>query len=102
MMDVITLLFQMLSGIGGGHIVAQQLKASDLGSAGNTLAGLVGGGLGGQILGNLLGVGGVVFAPDAGGPDLANVMGLALTSAGGGGLLTLLMGWLTRKVQPAA
>jgi hypothetical protein len=96
-MDIITLLLQMFSGAVGGHLVASQLKTASLGTAGNTLAGLIGGGIGSQILSSLFGLStSVMVAPDAGGPDLAGLVSLILTGGAGGGLMTLLMSWLTR------
>jgi hypothetical protein len=95
-MDVTTLLLQLLSGVAGGHVIANQVKSTDLGSAGNSLAGLIGGGIGGQILGNLLGMGGTNLDQDAGGPDLSSILGQIVTSGIGGGVMTLIMSWLTR------
>lgn len=98
-MEFLTLPLQMLSGVVGGHLLANQLKSSNLGSAGNTLAGLIGGGIGSQILSSLLGLGtNMMSATDAGSPDLANIIGMILTGGAGGGLLTVIMGWLTRAV----
>jgi hypothetical protein len=100
-MDMTTLLLQMLSGVAGGHIIANQVKSTDLGSAGNSLAGLIGGGMGSQILGSLAGLGtGLgtgLGASDAGGPDLANILGQIATGGIGGGVLTSIMSWLTRS-----
>jgi uncharacterized membrane protein YeaQ/YmgE (transglycosylase-associated protein family) len=49
-MDIITLLIQLVSGALGGNIAGSALKNMSLGTLGNTIAGIVGGGLGGQIL----------------------------------------------------
>ena len=49
-MDIITLLIQLVSGALGGNIAGSMLKNMSLGTLGNTIAGIVGGGLGGQIL----------------------------------------------------
>jgi hypothetical protein len=94
-LDFISLLIQMLSGAAGGHVVASQIKSTNLGAAGNTLAGLIGGGIGSQILSNLFGLG----APALGGADgidIANLVSMIALGGAGGGLMTALMGWLTR------
>jgi uncharacterized membrane protein YeaQ/YmgE (transglycosylase-associated protein family) len=96
-MDVMTLLLQMISGAAGGNLVANQLKMTNMGSAANSIAGMIGGGIGSQILSSLFGLStAVAAAPDAGGIDLASVVSMMLTGAAGGGVMTMIMGWLTR------
>lgn len=51
------LIIQLISGAVGGNIIGALLKKFSLGVVGNSIAGLVGGGLGGQFLGNMLGAG---------------------------------------------
>lgn len=58
-MDFLTLLIQLVSGAAGSAMAASGSRHLSLGGAGNVLAGLVGGGLGGQILGNALGTPGM-------------------------------------------
>jgi hypothetical protein len=96
-MDLSTLILQLLSGAAGGHVLANQVKSTDLGAVGNTLAGLIGGGLGGQVLGSLLGLStNVLGASDASGPDLMNILGQIVSGGVGGGVMTMIMSWLTR------
>ena len=45
------LIIQLIAGALGGNAAGAMLKTLNLGTAGNSIAGLVGGGLGGQILG---------------------------------------------------
>ena len=47
-MDIVTLLVQLISGALGGNVAGSLLKNLSLGTVGNSLAGIVGGGLGGQ------------------------------------------------------
>lgn len=54
-MDIATLIIQLISGAAGGNLGGVLLKNLSLGTLGNTIAGVVGGGLGSQILGGLLG-----------------------------------------------
>jgi hypothetical protein len=86
------LLVQLISGIAGGNLAGSLLKARSLGIPGNSLAGFVGGGLGGQIVTTMLGLG----AMD--GADL-NLGSLAAQAAGagiGGALLATLVGMLKK------
>ncbi|MGB5837775.1 MAG: hypothetical protein WBH14_12045, partial [Albidovulum sp.] len=51
------LIISLISGAAGGNIVGKLMKNLDLGPLGNSIAGIVGGGLGSQILGGLFGGG---------------------------------------------
>src|SRR5262245_27862884 len=65
-MDITTLLIQLVSGAVGGNAAGAAMKKFSLGTVGNSIVGILGGGLGGQILG-ALGMGGDVGAgADAG------------------------------------
>ena len=52
------LIISLIAGAAGGNGIAKILKNLDLGPLGNSIAGIIGGGLGQQILGALLGGGG--------------------------------------------
>ena len=56
-MDIAGLLVQLVSGAAGGNIAGALLKQFSLGPVGNSVVGVLGGGLGGQLLG-MLGLGG--------------------------------------------
>ena len=56
------LIIQLIAGVAGGNAAGAALKNLNLGTLGNSLAGILGGGLGGQILGML---GGGAAAADA-------------------------------------
>ena len=89
-MDVITLLIQLVSGALGGNIAGGLLKNLSLGTLGNTIAGIVGGGLGGQILGTLLNLPTV-----GGGPlDLPAILTQIASGGVGGGVLMAIIGML--------
>ena len=82
-MDIASLAIQLISGAVGGNAAGSLLKNLSLGVLGNSLAGLVGGGIGGQILSQLLHV-----APAAGGMDLGSILTqVAGGGIGGGGLM---------------
>ena len=51
------LIIQLIAGALGGNAGGAMLKNLNLGTAGNSIAGILGGGLGGQILGMLGGAG---------------------------------------------
>lgn len=56
-MDFVPLLIELASGAAGGNVAGALLKKFSLGTVGNSLVGILGGGLGGQLLG-MLGAGG--------------------------------------------
>jgi uncharacterized membrane protein YeaQ/YmgE (transglycosylase-associated protein family) len=87
-MNIIALIIQLICGALGGNISGKLLKNIDLGTLGNSIAGIVGGGLGGQIL-NALGL----FAGAQGGSlDLASIIGNIVSGGVGGGVLMAIIG----------
>jgi hypothetical protein len=78
-MNMTALIVQLISGAAGGNIAGALLKKLSLGPVGNSIAGIVGGGVGGQLLGMLMGGGG---APAAGGFDIGSLV----AQIGGGGI----------------
>ena len=97
MTAIVTLIIQAIAGALGGNGIGHALKDLDLGPAGNSIAGGVGGIAGGQILEALL-------------PALANLSGAdfgALVmqiagSAAGGVVLTLIAAMVKNLVAPKA
>ena len=73
------IIIQLISGAVGGNAAGALLKKLSLGTIGNSIAGIIGGGLGGYVLG-LLGV-----ATGAGGMDVAGVIGSIAGGGVGGG-----------------
>jgi len=55
---LLPIIIQLVSGAAGGNIAGALMKNLSLGTAGNSIAGIVGGGIGGQLLG-MLGAGGM-------------------------------------------
>jgi len=92
-MDLINIIIQLVSGAVGGNVAGALLKKFSLGTLGNSIAGIVGGGLGGQILNAVLG-GGAVPAPDvaAGGMDLGAIIQSVAGGGVGGGVLMIVVG----------
>ena len=85
-MELISLLLPLLSGAAGGNIVGGVLKTFNLGSGGNSLAGLVGGGLGSLVIGSLLGASGPAVGID---PDGTAVLQQIVGGVAGGGAMTI-------------
>ncbi len=85
-MNFVSLIIQLICGAAGGNIAGSLMKKSSLGTLGNSIAGIVGGGLGGQLL-QMLGAG----AP-AGGLDVGSLISSILGGGVGGGVLMAIIG----------
>lgn len=87
-MNIVALIIQLVCGALGGNITGKLFKGIDLGTLGNSIAGILGGGLGGQLL-NALGM----FAGAQGGSlDLASIIGNIASGGVGGGVLMAIIG----------
>jgi hypothetical protein len=72
---IVGLIIQLISGAAGGNVAGLALKQYDLGAVGNSIAGVIGGGVGAQIIGVLLDGGaeaGAVVGP--GGYDIGTLI----------------------------
>lgn len=86
------LILSLISGAVGGDVAGGALKKFDLGILGNSVAGIAGGGIGGQILG-LLGAGGIPAGDAAaGGLDIGSIIGSIASGGVGGGALLAIIG----------
>jgi uncharacterized membrane protein YeaQ/YmgE (transglycosylase-associated protein family) len=90
MENVLPLIIQLISGAAGGNIAGALMKNYSLGALGNSIVGIIGGGIGGQ----LLGMWGVQAA--AGGMDVGSILGNILGGGIGGAILMAIIG-ITRK-----
>jgi len=77
-MDITSLIVEAVSGAVGGNIAGAAMKDKSLGPAGNSIAGIVGGGIGGTILQMVMGG----AAAGGGGMDMQSI----LANVGGGGI----------------
>jgi hypothetical protein len=93
-MEIVTLIIQLLSGAAGGHLAASMAKNVDLGPVGNTIAGAIGGGLGGQILTGLLGL----ASARSGGLDIGSIIGQIIAGGASGGILTAVVGMIRQAM----
>jgi uncharacterized membrane protein YeaQ/YmgE (transglycosylase-associated protein family) len=91
METLIPLLVQLVSGAVGGNIAGALLKNLSLGTVGNSIVGILGGGIGGQILSAL----GVSAAAEGG--TLGNILG-DIGSGGVGGAVLLAVVGLVKKL----
>ncbi|WP_420861513.1 hypothetical protein [Algirhabdus cladophorae] len=87
------LIIGLLSGAAGGNIVGKLSEKLNLGLIGNSLAGIVGGGAGAAILGQL-GVDPAALAggAEAGGLDIGSIIGSVAGGGVGGGALMAVIG----------
>ena len=81
-MSYLPLIIQLVSGVVGGNVLGAAVKNLNLGPVGNSIAGLLGGGIGGQLLASLA-QGGV-----AGGMDVGTILESIGGGLAGGGALT--------------
>ena len=88
-MNVVGLIIQLASGAVGGNVAGAVLKKFSLGTVGNSIVGILGGGLGGQLLG-MLGLGG--GGPAGGGLDLGSIVSSIAGGGVGGGVLMAIVG----------
>ncbi len=88
-MDILNLLISLASGALGGNVSGSTVKENNLGTAGNIIAGLVGGGAGNVILQalGLLGAGGADHS-------IATILTNIATSGIGGALLPLAISFI--------
>ena len=95
-MDATSLIIDLISGAVGGNAAGAAMPDKSLGTLGNTIAGLVGGGLGGQIFQALL------PTLTGGGSDLGGILGNIAGSGIGGGLLMIAVSLLKTALAAKA
>lgn len=92
-MDILPLLIQLVSGAIGGNAAGSALKNLSLGTLGNSLVGILGGGLGGTILQSLLGMGG-----ESAGMDIGSIVSNIAGGGVGGGVLLAIIGVIKKML----
>ncbi|MBA3386942.1 MAG: hypothetical protein H0T95_10055 [Chthoniobacterales bacterium] len=93
-MDIISLLIQAVSGAVGGNVAGAAMKDNTLGVIGNSLAGIVGGGLGGTILQAVMGS----TAAGGGGMDMQSILANVGGGGVGGAILMAIIGIIKNKM----
>ena len=94
----IVLIVQLLSGVVGANGAGALLKQFSLGWLGNSVAGLVGGAVGGQLLLMLL-RGAGHGTSGSGGIDVGSLVAQVVSGAIGGGFLTVIVGGLRQALS---
>jgi hypothetical protein len=94
-MDIVGLLIQLASGAVGGNIAGAALKDQSLGTIGNTVAGLVGGGLAGQLVPILFGIG---SSAASGSLDIGSIIAQIASGGVGGGVLMAIIGFVRQMM----
>ena len=78
------------------------LKQFSLGTVGNSILGLIGGGVGGQLLHMLMASGtGATAAAATGGMDIGSILSNVAGGGIGGGILMIIVGIIKSKMAPA-
>lgn len=96
-MDLAGLIVQLISGAAGGNIAGGLLKKFSLGTVGNSLVGILGGGLGGQLL-SMLGIGGTA----AGGLEIGSIISSIAGGGVGGGVLMVIIGFIKQMISKSS
>jgi hypothetical protein len=91
LMNISCLILQLVSGVAGGNLLAGGLRSFHLGFLGNSLAGALGGAIGGQLFLRVTGVESDFHSSDAQ-IFLTSVFG----AASGGVILTFVVGMIKR------
>ena len=94
-MNLTALIIQLIAGALGGNAAGAASKDLSLGPLGNSIAGALGGGVGGQILNAVLGIGGTAAAS---GLDIGSVVSAFLTGGVSGGVTALVVGFLKSRM----
>jgi hypothetical protein len=95
---IIGLIIQLISGAVGGNIAGAAMKQYNLGTIGNSIAGLIGGGVGAQIIGALVGGGTGADLGGAGGLDIGSIIGQVASGGVGGGILMVIVGLIKQAM----
>ena len=97
MEEYLPLIIQLISGAVGGNVAGKLLKGSSMGTLWNSVAGILGGGLGGSVLG-MLGMGGAAAAQASTGMDLTSIVGSIAGGGVGGGIVMAVIGLIKKAM----
>ena len=93
-MDITGLIIEAVSGAVGGNVAGAAMKEKSLGAIGNSIAGIVGGGLGGTLLQMVMGT----AAAGGGGLDLQSILANVGGGGVGGAILMAIIGIIKNKM----
>ena len=94
---IVKLIIDLIAGALAGNGIAAAVKNADMGTAGNTIAGAIGGLGGGWILSALM----PGAAAAAGGLDIGGIITQIIGSGVGGAVLTAVVGMIKNSMQKA-
>ena len=97
-MDIVSLIISLISGAVGGNVAGAAMKDKSLGTAGNSVAGILGGGIGGFILQML----GLAPAAAGGGLDLTQIISNIADGGAGGAVLLAIISMIKGNMSKAA
>ena len=90
----------LLSGAIGGNVAGALMKNFSMGTLWNSVVGILGGGIGSQLLG-MLGIGAAAATDAVGGgmPDIGTLLGMAGSGVAGGGVLMAIIGMIKNMMN---
>ena len=97
-MDMTSLIVELVSGAVGGNVAGAAMKDKSLGTAGNSIAGIVGGGLGGAILQAVMGG----AATGGGSMDMSTILSNVGGGGVGGAILMIVIGLIKNQMMKKA
>jgi uncharacterized membrane protein YeaQ/YmgE (transglycosylase-associated protein family) len=83
-----------VAGAVGGNVAGNAMKQFDLGTVGNSIAGIVGGAIGGQLLTMILGT----ASSSGGGVDVGSIVTQIVGGGVGGGVLIAIIGFIRQMI----
>jgi uncharacterized membrane protein YeaQ/YmgE (transglycosylase-associated protein family) len=92
-MNIVSLLIEVVSGAIGGNVAGAAMKQNSLGTMGNSIAGIVGGGLGGTILQAVMGT-----AASGGSMDISSILSQVAGGGVGGAVLMAIVGIIKNQM----
>jgi hypothetical protein len=95
-MNIMSLIIEAISGAVGGNVAGAAMKESSLGPIGNSIAGILGGGLGGTILQAVMG--GTATAGSGGSMDMTSIISNIAGGGVGGAVLMAIVGIIKNKM----
>jgi len=100
-MDWMSLVISLISGAVGGNVAGKLLKNFDMGTLWNSVAGIIGGGVGGQII-TALGIDpGAATAAASGSGTIGSIVSQIGGGGVGGAILLVVAGYLKKIMAKA-
>ena len=94
-MNIISLIIEAISGAVGGNVAGAAMKENSLGTVGNSIAGILGGGAGGMILPAIMGGS---SAAGGGSLDMNTILSNVAGGGVGGAILMAVVGIIKNKM----